>query len=119
MSNKISLTQDHLVIEPQGIDKLLSFKNKLEIPFEHLLGATIDKDIVHATKGLKGPGTDLPHKTAGTWSHEKEKIFWNVGKNETPLVIRLKDEHFSMLVLGVQNPKQLVYQLNNLVGEAF
>ncbi|WP_054658179.1 hypothetical protein [Apilactobacillus ozensis] len=79
--------------------RFFSLTNKLTIPFEHINGATIDKDIVHTYKGLKRPGLSVSgQKWCGVFQLDGEKSFWNVSKSETPLVITLNHEKYDLLV---------------------
>lgn len=103
MDNKLSILDDTLIIEPQGIDKILSFQDKLKIPFENITGVYVDLDIVNTRKGYRFPGTGLPNKWAGTFIKDNEDSFWNVTRGEIPLVIELQHEKFSRLVLGVDD----------------
>ncbi|MDH6236415.1 hypothetical protein H4V99_001160 [Cryobacterium sp. CG_9.6] len=58
--NIITLTDTALVVEPQGVDKLWSFTRKLEIPLNHVRGATFDPGANQEPKGLRAPGLELP-----------------------------------------------------------
>lgn len=115
MDNKISIENNNLIIIPQGLDKVWSFKNKLEIPMKNVMGATIDKDILNTEKGFRGPGLGLPNKWSGTWTLDGEKNFWNVTRNTTPVVIQLKNEKFSRLILGIENAVGWVDKINNSI----
>ena len=115
MDNKISIENNKLIILPQGLDKVWSFKNKLEIPMTNVMGATIDTDILNAKKGFRGPGLGLPNKWSGTWTLDGERNFWNVTRNETPVVIQLKNEHFSRLILGLDDATGWVDKINNSI----
>ncbi|WP_369385437.1 hypothetical protein [Holzapfeliella floricola] len=43
-----------------------------------------------------------------------KKTFFNVSRKDKPVVIQLKDEAYTRLVLGVENPEKLVDKLNNI-----
>lgn len=104
------------MIVPQGLDKVWSFKNKLEIPITNVMGATIDKDILNTKKGVKAPGLGLPNKWSGTWTLDGEKNFWNVTRSMDPVVIHLKNETFSRLILGLENADEWVDEINNSIA---
>lgn len=62
--NTVTLTSDHLVVEPLGLDKIWSLTNRIEIPLAHVRGATFDPGANHDPKGLRAPGLAVP----GKWS---------------------------------------------------
>lgn len=92
-----------------------SFQKKLEIPMSNIMGATIDKDIVNTKKGLRAPGLGLPNKWSGTWTLDGEKHFWNVTRGTDPVVIQLKNEKFSRLILGIEDATKWVNKINNSI----
>ena len=112
MNNRVAIVGRTLEVEPQGLDKMWSFKRKLVVPLEHVLGASEDPGILDDTKGLRAPGLHVPGKWAGTYMEHGEKTYWNVTRPESPIVIQLKDEHYDRLVLGVKHPRELVDQIN-------
>ena len=112
MNNKVAIVGQTLEIEPQGLDKVWSFKGKLVVPLEHVLGASEDPGILEDAKGLRSPGLHVPGKWAGTYIEHGEKTFWNVTRPESPIVIQLKGERYDRLVLGVEQPRDLVNQIN-------
>lgn len=116
MENKISIKNSNLIILPQGLDKFWSLKNKLEFPMTNVMGATIDKNILDVKKGFRGPGLEIPNKWSGTWTLNGEKIFWNVTRRETPVVIQLKNEKFSRLILGLDDAIEWVDKINNSIN---
>ena len=112
-SNDIELTDEHLIVNLHGIDKLLSLKSHLKIPLSHLRGATIDKGALDEY-AVRFGGTRLPDKWCGRFYRHGEKLFYNIERHELPVVIVLADEFYDRLVLGVEHPRELVDQLNNL-----
>lgn len=115
IDNKISIENNKLIVLPQGLDKVWSFNNKLEIPMINVMGATIDKDILNTKKGFRGPGLGLPNKWCGTWTLDGEKNFWNVTRKTSPVVIQLKNEKFSRLILGLEDATEWVDRINNSI----
>lgn len=103
MGNKIQITNEHLIVEPKGLDKLWTLKSKIIVPLEHVMGSTIDNGIVRDGTGIKIPGTKGFNKIAGTYIKGGKKSFWNVNLKEKILVIQLKNEKYTRLVLGVND----------------
>ena len=110
--NIITLTDTTLVVEPQGLDKLWSFTRKLEIPLNHVRGATFDPGANQEPKGLRAPGLAIPGKWAGTFNKDGDKSFWNVSAPSETVVIELVDEHSARLVLTVGHPRSVVDAIN-------
>ena len=61
------------------------------------------------------PGLALPGKWSGTFHREGERAFWNVSTPGETIVIELIDEHFTRLVLTVDNPQEVVDAVNAAV----
>lgn len=116
MENKIIITKDHLIVIPNGISKLLSFRRKIKIPLTHVDGATLDKDILKIRLRAWRFGTYLPgFYRAGSFYVNHEKIFFNVKNSSNPVVIQLHGEKFDRLVIGIDNPRERVNEINNKV----
>ncbi|MFD8413716.1 MULTISPECIES: hypothetical protein [unclassified Streptomyces] len=106
---RITVENTTLIVTVEGLDKLWALKSRLEIPLANVRGATHDPGIIRDRKGLRAPGTHLPGViTAGTWHHEGERIFWDVRNPEKAIVIELADEHYTRLVVEVDDPRAVV-----------
>ncbi|MFJ5990586.1 hypothetical protein [Lentzea sp. NPDC092896] len=105
----ISVQGQDLVVEMNGLDKLWSLKSKLTIPLAHVRGATVDPGILGEPKGVRAPGTHLPGViTAGTFHQDGEKVFWAVRDGRKAVVVELADEHYTRLVVEVDDPRAVV-----------
>ena len=51
----VSITDDLLTLDMQGLHQLLAFKRRIRVPLAHVRGATADPGIVHEPKGLRAP----------------------------------------------------------------
>ena len=117
MQNKIEITDNYLVIIPQGINKLTSFKDSIQISLHHVKGASIDEEILNKNKGLRGPGTSIPGYWSGTFTKDGEKTFFNIKRGNKPVVIQLANEKFTRLVLVLNDPETTVDLINNTILE--
>lgn len=97
MENTVELTADMLVVTPVGITKIAA-------------------GILKEKKGLRMPGTAIPGYWAGTFRKTGEETFFNIKQTSEPVVIQLKDERYTRLVIGVAQPRELVNQINNWVA---
>jgi hypothetical protein len=111
-TNTITLTDEALVVEPVGLDQLWSFRRRLEVPWEHVRGATHDPGFIHEPKGIRGPGLRLGQKLCGTFHAEGDKQFWNVSGAEDIVVVELADEPYDRLVLSADRPFETVDEIN-------
>jgi hypothetical protein len=102
---RISIQNDDLVVEIEGLDKLWSLKSRLVIPLANVRGATADPGITGEPKGVRAPGTSLPGViTAGTFHQDGEQVFWNVRDGARAVVIQLADERYTRLIVEVTDP---------------
>ncbi len=72
--NTVTVNQATLIVEPMGLDKLWSFKRRLEIPLAHVRGATFDPGINDEPKGIRWPGLSIPGKWSGTFRQNEGKL---------------------------------------------
>lgn len=116
MENTVELTADMLVVTPVGITKIAALKEAVRVPRAHVVGASIDAGILKEKKGLRMPGTAIPGYWAGTFHKTGEETFFNIKQTSESVVIQLKDERYTRLVIGVAQPRELVNQINNWVA---
>jgi hypothetical protein len=103
---EIEITPTSLIVHIRGADRFFAFKSQLEVPLEHVAG--VDASVPEARDfwhGWKLVGTELPGViTAGSFIQHGEWAFWDVHDPEKAIAIRLKDEHYAKLVIGVDDP---------------
>ncbi|MER5866363.1 hypothetical protein [Kitasatospora sp. NPDC002040] len=105
----VSVANDTLTVEVEGLDRLWAVKSRIEIPLGNVRGATADPGIVREPKGIRAPGTHLPGViVAGTFHRDGEKVFWDVKNPERAVVIELADAKYTRLVIEVADPRSTV-----------
>jgi len=88
----VSVTDDLLTVDVQGLHRLWAFKRRIRVPLAHVRGATPDPGIVHEPKGLRAPGLHVPGAAViGTFHCDGEKHFWDVRVGTHTIVIELAD----------------------------
>ena len=99
--------------EVEGWDKLWSLRSRLEIPIEHVIGVHADPTIAQSWwKGLHLAGTHIPGViAAGTFYRHGNWVFWDVHDPEKAVVIELRDERYSKLIVEVENPPEAVARI--------
>ena len=103
---EIEITPTSLVVHITGADQFFALKSRLEVPLEHIAG--VDASVPEARQiwhGLRMGGTNLPGViTAGRYLQHGEWAFWDVHDPDKAIAIRLHDEHYAKLVIGVDDP---------------
>ena len=116
----VELTEDALIIHVRGMDRVFALKSRLEIPLSHVVGADVDPELGQPPpwKSLRLTATQIPWVvTAGTFYHEGERVFWDVHDPEKVVVIRLSDERYVRLVVGVEDPPATAKAIQGAIGE--
>ena len=114
----ISIDGEVLHLEVRGMDKLWSFKGKLEIPLKHIRSIRHDPEAAGGWwHGLKLIGTNLPGViTAGTFFQHGSRVFWDVHNPDKTIILELHDERYSELIVEVENPEFAVEQIRGAIG---
>lgn len=107
-----------LVVHIRGADKVWALATKLEVPLAHIAGVDADvadaRDVFH---GLRMGGTNVPGViTAGRFIHHGEWSFWDVHDPSKAIAIRLHDEGYGRLVIGVEDPQATAALINAALG---
>lgn len=106
----VEITDESLTVNVTGVDRILAFKSTITVPLAHV--TEITQDATEAAKtfhGLRVPGTAIPGVlTAGTFRKSGEWTFWDVHDPDKAVVIGLNHEHYSRLVVGVDDPAATV-----------
>jgi hypothetical protein len=102
----VAVTNDLLTVHVAGVDRVLAFKSTITVPLAHV--TEITQDATEAGKtfhGLRVPGTAIPGVlTAGSFLKSGEWTFWDVHDPDKAVILSLNHEHYSRLVVGVDDP---------------
>src|SRR5215203_6583959 len=116
---EVELTEHTLIIHVRGLDRIFALKSRLEIPLSHVLGAKVDPEFGHPApwKSLRLTATQIPWVvTAGTFYQDGERVFWDVHDPKKAVVIRLSDERYALLIIGVEDPAFTAATLEAAIG---
>jgi hypothetical protein len=107
------------MVDVEGMDQLWALKSRLEIPVSHVTGAEADPEVALGWwKGLRAAGTYMPGViAAGTFYQEGEKVFWDVHDPHKTVVIHLRDEKYSRLVIEVDDPPATVEAIQEALSD--
>ena len=112
---KVTVENGQLVINIEGLRKVGTLKNKLLIPLENVEWAMID---LEAWKNTPKPfqkiaGTDsYGIYFGGTFKQNGKKLFYDLGKKDFAVVIKLKNAKYDRLIIGVDEPEKIVDLIN-------
>ena len=112
---KILLHDDHLRINLNILEKIGAAKGSFYIPYENIASAFSEPP--HSQLGLKIAGTNLPRVLElGTYLAGMQKQFWYTRKRKHDfLVLVLKSNFYSKIVLELQDSKEVADRLNELL----
>jgi hypothetical protein len=115
---EIEITGATLVVHITGIDQLLALKTQIEVPLAHIADVTVNPPEAHgAYHGLRVGGTNLPGLiTAGRFLHDGEWAFWDVHDPDKAIGIRLHDEGYARLLIGVDDPEAAAKAITAALG---
>ena len=99
----IEKNESSFIFEIKGMHKLWTLKSQLVIPKEHIIAAYKNKKSLNWL-GLRMPGTQIPGLiTAGTFLADEGDIFCDVVNQDNAIMIELKDERYTKLIIEVEN----------------
>ena len=107
---QIEITAKTLIVHITGADRLWALKSHLEIPLEHVTGASQATEMAHTwLKGFHIGGTHVPGVlSAGSFHHQDDRVFWDVHDDDKAIAITLKDDRYTRLVVEVEDPAATV-----------
>ena len=116
---EVELTGDTLVIHAQVRDRILTFRSSLEVPLTNIVGAEIDPEIARAQwRGFESSGLQVPQIGAVSSVYKDGgRVFWNVHHPEKTVVIQLRDEKYTQLVIEVKEPAAMVATIQKAIGK--
>jgi len=114
---EIELTPTTLIVHITGTDRFFALKGQIEVPLEHIAEVQPSAPEAHQIwHGLKVGGTNLPGViTAGRFLQHGELAFWDVHDPEKAILIRLLDENYARLVIGVNDPAATAAAISNAI----
>ncbi len=80
----VEITDSHLRVVVQGMDKVLALKSTIEVPLAHVRGATPSPDALREPHGLRLLGTSLPGVVAADARVRVVGQTWGPGSDALP-----------------------------------
>jgi len=107
---RVKIEDGQLIISMQGARKFFALKSELSIDLDNVVAVTTGLKWSDAPK-LFTPklGAFLaPNYLGGVFYQEGGRVFYDLRKKEEAVVISLKEEDLRTLVIGVENPDEIV-----------
>ncbi len=116
----ITIEDDTLTVEVQGMHKLWALKSTLQVPLGDVLSVKHDPErATRAFPGLKVPGTHIPMVyTAGTYyQSDFRPDFWSVRRPEHAIVIQCRSEAaYDEIIVEVEDPAGTVARIRDALA---
>jgi hypothetical protein len=115
MSVHLSVNESNLFIAIKGINTFLTCKNKWNIPLKHIVAVShYNGEYNTCFKGVHAPGVNIPGLgTAGTFYQKGHKIFWGVNNSDKSIMIELKNNSFTRIIVEVDNPEESIKNIQS------
>ena len=120
MTADISISDDVLVVDIRGADRLWALKSRLEIPLGHVAGAgPAEAEARQWLHGARLGGTHVPGVlSAGRFYSHGRWVFWDVHHPAKAIGIDLRDERYSKLVIEADDPDDQIRRIREAASLA-
>lgn len=110
--NNVIITDEDIIIEVEGLDRIWSFKGKLTFP-RSSISKIYSRPKALKPPWLRAPGTYLPKLiAAGTYHGSGRKEFWNTHFREDCVVFDLIDFDYTRVVVDINDAQELIDKLS-------
>jgi hypothetical protein len=112
---EVEITSSALIVHIRGADRFFSLQSRLEVPLQHVAAVDVNPPDAHAIwHGLRMGGTNVPGLiTAGRFLQAGQWAFWDVHNPDKSIAIRLHDEDYARLVIGVDDPEATAHAIRS------
>ena len=110
----VTVLDDRVVFEVEGLDQLWAFRSRVEVPLTHITDAEFDPAQVGKWwHGWKLVGTDVPGLfAAGTFYYHGELVFWDVHDPNAAVIVSVTHERYKKLIVEVADPADVVGRIH-------
>ena len=116
------VTPDSLVVHINGLDRVRAFKNRLEVPLDHVVSVEFDPDDTRREmdafwKETFMPGAIAPSNSlVGTFTEHGDRIFWDVHHPEQAVTINLQHDKYAKVIVDVPDPEATVTRVRQALA---
>jgi hypothetical protein len=99
-----SIEDGRLKVKSLGVARWLG--SSVDVPLAHVdsVSAADPDELKSWNKGVRLAGIQLPGVTSGTYRHDGQLTWWDVGRGGGALVIALHDERLSRVIVELDDP---------------
>ncbi len=103
---QITIDGGQLTVRLSGWEAVFALKREISVALNHVVSAQAGTLMSKRPDGIRLPGTYVPGViTSGSyWWKDRGWSFWSVRHEARAIDIRLRDEHYSRLVVEVADP---------------
>lgn len=116
---KFSFENNNLVIEIEGVDKILSLKSHLTIPASHIISISRSSEEAKKWLGIKGikklAGSNIPGLISEGTFYDKGMVFLDIHRTDSTISIFLKDEKYREIIIEVENPIESINSIQDFL----
>lgn len=114
----ISIVGDTIHCDVEGWHKLWALRSQFEFPLAHVVSVRHDAEAARGWwHGVKMPGTNIPGiLTAGTFYQHDGAVFYDIHDADRAVVFELDHEHFTRLVVEVEDPAATVAMVRDALA---
>ena len=107
---KATIKENRLVINLQDSRRVLALKSEISVDLSNITKAEVNPAAWEEKPKWWSPriGTNASCYYGGVFFQEGNKVFYDLNRKEEAVVITLKDEKYCQLVIGVDNPDEVV-----------
>jgi hypothetical protein len=113
----LTFNNQELIINVEGLDKLLAFKGEVSIKLAHIKNVEVNHeglmDFKDATFGI---GTIFAGRIqTGTFKEDGQKSFWDVHDIKKTVLLTLHDDEYNKVIIEVDNPEEAVQAIQEKI----
>jgi hypothetical protein len=113
----VTVADDHLSVDLQGIDRFWALRRRISVPLSHVRRIARTPYRTWRPAGFRLLGAELPgFLRVGSFSYRGERVFWDVHHPERSIEIELVRERFDRLIVDVEKPKETTREIQRAMG---
>jgi hypothetical protein len=113
----VSVADDHLIIDLQGIDRFWALRRRISAPLTHVRSIERTAHRTWRPAGFRLLGAELPgFLRVGRFSYRGERVFWDVHHPERSVEIELLSEPFDRLIVEVEDPEETTREIHRAIA---
>jgi hypothetical protein len=114
---RVVIEDQRLQVKRSGLARW--FGGSVDVPIEHVVSvaAADPQEARRLWLGIRLAGIQIPGvRTAGIFRRDGELTWWDVGRGGNAIVVTLRDEALTRVVVDVKDPAETVRWLEGAVG---